>query len=224
VNRLGAGELRSVLDSGAPELGWRERGELLAREIGELPTVVIAHGLAVPAAIAAALRRPPAALVLSNGPIRRLDAVTAAFARLVSSRPGAAVFEHGALRPRAWLGWLASSAGLRRAVVNPYVMDRDTVAALCGPLVASPADRRALTSYLRSLRDLPDATSLRCPVLLLWGDRDPLYPPEEASFLEAALPGAEHLAVPGGQHVHPEERPWETADRVDRWLRDHGLR
>lgn len=224
LERFGASEARSILDPGAPEDGWRERAASLANELAQRPTVLVAHGLAVPAAIAAALRTSPAALVLSNGPLRRLDAFTAALTRACGSRPSAALFERTALRPGPWLSWLASSAGLRRAVVNPYVMDRDTVASLCGPLVASAAGRHALASYVRSLAELPDPSALRCPVLLLWGDGDPLYPAEEAAYVEAMLPQAEHRSVPGGQHVHVEERPWETADRLGAWLSDQGLR
>ncbi|MES2638643.1 MAG: alpha/beta hydrolase [Myxococcota bacterium] len=223
LERLGHGEAHSVIDSHASGHGWAERAQVIAEQLQRAPTVLVGHGLAVPAAIAAALMTPPAALVLSNGPVRRLDPFARALAGLCATRGGAAVAQRSVLLPRPWLGWLASSAGLRRAAVNPYVMDRDTVAALCGPLVASGAGRAAVASYLGSLRTLPDATALKCPVLLLWGDADPLYPAEEAAFLEAALPGAEHRSVPGGQHVHPEERPWEMADRLAAWLAEKGL-
>ncbi len=223
VERLGRGESRSVIDPSAPGDGWSDRASVLAQELRQRPTVLIAHGLAVPAAIAAALLVPPAALVLCNGPIRALDPVTSALAHLCSTRGGAALARNTVLRPRPWLGWLASSAGLRRAVVNPYVMDRDTVAVLCGPLVATDSSRAAVAAYLGSLGALPDPRGLQCPVLLLWGDADPLYPIEEAAFLESAVTGAQHRSVPGGQHVHPEERPWELADRLAAWLAERGL-
>lgn len=223
VERLGFGEARSVIDPEAPDHGWPDRAAVIADALGGAPTVLVAHGLAIPAAVEAALRTPPAALVLSNGPLRRLDPFARALAGLCATRPGAAVAQHALLRPQPWLGWLASSAGLRRAVANPYVMDRDTVAALCGPLVATVAGRAAVAAYIGSLRELPDPRALRCPVLLLWGDADPLYPMEQASFLEAALSGVDHRSVPGGRHVHPEERPWEMADRLAAWLAERGL-
>lgn len=223
VDRLGYGEARSVLDPSAPGDGWSARASVIAEEVARRPTVLVAHGLAVPAAIAAALLVPPAALVLCNGPIRTLDPFTAALARLCATRAGAALARNTVLRPRPWLGWLASSAGLRRAAVNPYVMDRDTVAVLCGPLVATEQGRAAVAAYLGSLGALPDPRGLTCPVLLLWGDGDPLYPIEEAAFLESAVAGAQHRSVPGGQHVHPEERPWEMADRLASWLAERGL-
>jgi pimeloyl-ACP methyl ester carboxylesterase len=224
--RLGAGGAACIVDPAFPAEGWSERADHLADDIrADSDTVLVAHGLAVPAAIAASLRAPPRALVLSNGPVTRLDPFTRALGGLAARPGGRALLARGVLAPRPWLRWLASSAGLRRAAVNPYVMDRDTVALLCGPLVASVEARQATASYLASLAaGLPDARSLRCPVLLVWGDADPLYPASEACFVEAGLPGARHVTVPGGQHVHPEERPWELADAIGAWLPDQGHR
>jgi pimeloyl-ACP methyl ester carboxylesterase len=208
AERLGGGELRDVVDPAAPE-GWEERASALAPAFAG--RLVVAHGLALPAAIAAARLSPPRALVLSNGPLGRLDPVTAALARA----PGLPFL----LNPAIWLRWLASSAGLRRAVVNPYVMDRDTVVALCGPSVDSAAGRRATAAYAKSLlRPLPDARDLPCPVLLLWGDADALYPPFLAASGEAAGPGTTYVAVPGGRFLHPEERPWAMADAIASWV------
>ncbi|MDP2312786.1 MAG: alpha/beta hydrolase [Pseudomonadota bacterium] len=212
-----------MIDAAAPTHGWKDRAQALVPDLARRPTVLVAHGLAVPAAIAAALATPPVALVLCNGPLRALDPVTRMLARACATRAGAAVTQRTLLQRRAWIGWLASSAGLRRAVVNPYVMDHDTVAALCGPLVDTAAGRAAVATYLGSLVSLPDPRALRCPVLLLWGDADPLYPMAEAAFLEAGISTVEHRAVPGGQHVHPVERPWEMADRLAAWLLDQGV-
>ncbi len=224
-DRLGGDPARSVLDSTFPEHGWRERAEALVGRLGSEPVVVVAHGLAAPVAIAAALKSPPAALVLSNGPITRLDSFTAIAARMAGSPGSRALLEHALLRPPFWLRWLASSAGLRRAVVNPYVMDRDTVALLCQPSVATPADRQATVAYLRSLAEgLPDVRAVACPVLLAWGSGDPLYPASEADYAEAGCPRARHLSIPGGRFVHPEERPWAMADAIEGWLVDQGLR
>jgi pimeloyl-ACP methyl ester carboxylesterase len=61
---------------------------------------------------------------------------------------------------------------------------------------------------------LPDARALRVPLLLVWGDDDRLHPAAEATTLEAAVPGARHLAIPGGRWGHPEERPWALADAI----------
>lgn len=224
IARLGQGRSIDVTDAAAPTDGWSERAEVIADSLRRRPTILVAHGLAVPAAIGAALRAPPRALVLSNGPVTRLDPITAALGRLASLPGGARVVAQGVLRPALWIPWLASSAGLRRAVVNPYVMDRDTVATLCEPLVASSAGRRSVASYLASLwRGLPDARSIVCPTMLAWGDEDALYPACEACVLEASLPIVKHVAVPGGRFLHPEERPWELADHL-RALLEEGPR
>ena len=207
----GAVSCEDVLDS-AGGGGWCEAGDALARTL-DADTVLVAHGLAVPAAVHAAMQVAPRRLVLTNGPTTWLHPVVRAVAE--GARAGGIVFAETALRPAPWLGWLASSVCLRRAVVNPYVMDRDTVAALCGPQVATSAGRRALAAYLGSLAGgLPDTRSLRVPLLLVWGDDDRLHPAREATALEATVSGARHVAIPGGHWGHPEERPWALADAI----------
>lgn len=221
--RLGWGEAESVLALAGPGGDWRTAADAIAARCSAEPTVVVAHGLAVPAAVAAATRRAPAGLVLMNGPLRRVDPFARALGRIAAAPGGAAALSATVLQPALWLAWLRSSAGLRRAVVNPYVMDRDTVALLCGPLVEAAEGRRSVAAWLRGLRELPAPGALTAPLLLLWGDGDPLYPSSEAAFLEASVPGARHVAVPGGQHAHPEERPWEVADRLAAWLSEQGF-
>lgn len=181
-----------------------------------VPTGLVAHGTAVPVAIrAAAIARPPA-LVLSNGPVTRLDP---ALALVAASCRAPWLAARTILQPDLLELWLASSLGLRRAVVNPYVMDRDTVVALVDPLVRSPKIRHALARFLASLPGSVRATPrYEGPTLLCWGEIDRLYPARVADEARALLPGADHDAIPGAQHMHPEERPWELADRVQAWL------
>ncbi len=180
------------------------------------PLAVVAHGTAVPVALAAASLSPPARLVLSDGPIHRLDPFTRALASLCRVPRIAA---NTLLQPAFLERWLSSSAGLRRAVVNPYVMDRDTVVALLAPLVRTPQSRLALARFLGSL---PEAVRsphrFEGPTLLCWGELDPLYPIQMADEARRWLPRATTVSIPGGQHMHPEERPWEIADQVAAWL------
>lgn len=221
INRLGGGEARGVLDPEHPT--WESKGAALAAEPGFAGRVVVAHGLAVPVAVAAALRVPPRILILSNGPLRRLDPATRAIAAVAAS-PAGALLEHIAFRPQLLVPVLASSAVLRRSVVNPYVMDRDTVAMLCGPLVQAPEDRRALRLFMKSLvTGLPDAGLLTCPVFLIWGDSDPLNPASEADWLDARLGGRRRVDVAGGRLFHPEERPWAIADAISAILAREGV-
>lgn len=195
--------------------GWMASAEALAARVSA-GDVVVAHGLAVPVAIAMdALARergaPLGAVALLNGPLERLDPISAAVVQL-ARLPGAAhTLFHGA----PWLAWLRSSAGLRRAVNNPYAMDRDTVAALCGPLVADAARRLALVAWLRSLRTpWPSADTITAPLTLIWGDNDDLHPLGEADAIAARrAPGVVRVAS-GGRFVWPEELPWALADAV----------
>jgi pimeloyl-ACP methyl ester carboxylesterase len=176
----------------------------------------VAHGLAVPAVVyAATLNRFPG-IVLSNGPLARVDRVSTA---LRKARFALRVL----LLPPVWTAWLRSSAGLRRAVVNPYVMDRDTVAALCGGLVETNAGRAQVAAWLSALETLPELAAPLAPTLILWGEADPLYPASEASYGASRMVGSTYVAVPGGHHIHPVERPWEMADRLGAWLQDHAL-
>jgi pimeloyl-ACP methyl ester carboxylesterase len=168
--------------------------------------VLIAHGTAVPLARAAAVRTPPAGLVLSNGPLGPLPAAARVLTRIARTL---------AHRPTWVVPWLESSAGLRRWVVNPYVWDHDTVVTVCGPLFEVGSPRDHTTAFLRALPALAsEAPTPRVPTLGIWGDNDRVFP-----VLEASLSGAlsSLSTVTGGQHYHPLERPWEIADRARLW-------
>jgi pimeloyl-ACP methyl ester carboxylesterase len=181
--------------------------------------VVVGHGLAVPVLTGLPPELPLAALVLSNGPVTRLDPVTRLLAR-VCARPGLAAAT--VLQPALFQRWLWSSAGLRRAVVNPYVMGRDTVVAVTAQALSTAAARRNLAAFIVSLDELqwgpaPDlATDL--PTLLVWGDDDRLVPPDQAEALRVRFENCVQVSIPGGRHLHLVERPWELADRVHDWL------
>lgn len=206
-DHLGTGRCVAVPEGAGTT--WERAGEALAREAAGM--LLVAHGLAVPAALHAAILGGPCAVVVSNGPVTRVDPVTRTIARLLAP-PGAPGL---LLRPEPWLAWLRSSLGLRRAVANPYVMDRDIVAALCASRVADPDSRRALAGYLQSVvAALPDPHQVRVPTWAVWGDEDVLYPDFEADYLDTCLGGGRRLVVSGGRFVHPVERPWSVADRV----------
>ncbi len=69
------------------------------------------------------------------------------------------------------------------------------------------------------------AEQVRCPTLILTGDRDRQFPPAEGARI-AAYYGAEHLVVPGASHLGvvahaPTAR--ELAGQVVAWLAAHGI-
>ena len=205
VNRAG-GQAVPLLNPGLANDLDAVAARIVART--EPDDVCIAHGLAVPALVRALqLGAAPRAVVLSNGPITRVDRVTRGWMGLGSLLPVA-------LAPPIVTRWLRSSAGLRRAVCNPYIMDRDTLAAIADPLFSTGALRGAVAEYLRSLGTLPALPVAGAPVWLVWGDDDPLYPLSEADSADVILGGGRVIAIPGGRFGHPEERPWALADRV----------
>lgn len=222
--RIGGG---IVLDSAEFSPDYRRAGQELAERIQneKTPIVLVAHGLALPMAIMAAQHAPLALLVLSNGPITRLDPVTAALAQMASRPGGPALLSATLFQPRLWIRYLASSLGLRRLVANPYVMDRDTVATLASPALSDYATRQHLAARLSSLNTgLPDVKTITCPVRLIWGDADPLYPGYEADYIYSALSNCTWERIPGAQHLHPWERPWELADRLVACIQDLPIR
>ncbi|MBI2913653.1 MAG: dienelactone hydrolase family protein [Chloroflexi bacterium] len=63
----------------------------------------------------------------------------------------------------------------------------------------------------RGLSDI----DVRCPALLVVGDRDEVAPPSRLSALAAAIPGAELAVVPGADHFW-----WGSEDRLARIVSD----
>ena len=164
---------------------------------------VFAHGLAVPIALQVGAEH----VVVSNGPVTRVDPVVRGLARM-----GAGLIARSVLRPGFATRWLSSSGGLRRTVVNPYVMDRDIVVMLTQAVLESAASRRTAAAWMAQLPGTVPLVSPKAKAIsAIWGDYDPLYPLSEAQ----ALVGDGALSViPGWRHFHPEERPWESADRL----------
>lgn len=183
--------------------------------------VIVAHGAALPVAWRAAEAVSARALVLSDGPLTRLDPVLGALCGVARSPR---LLAHTVLQPSFLRTWLSSSAGLRRAAINPYVADRDTVVALLEPLTRSSAHRLAVARFLQSLPPaLGERPRFQGPTLLCWGDSDPLYPPKVADEGRLFFPNLETIAIEGGQHLHPLERPWAMADTVAEWLTRQGI-
>lgn len=176
--------------------------------------VLIAHGLAVPVAMAVGARRPTLPLVLANGPIGAMHPLVAAIGGLARTGPLATAV----LAPRLSVPLLASSLGLRRAVRNPYVMDRDNVVAICAPSLRSKDRRKAASALLGSLPAFLRSTpQIHSPTLLVWGDEDRLHPPAMVDEARARILHLEHHRVPGGRFLHPVEQPWDMADSIVEW-------
>jgi hypothetical protein len=126
------------------------------------------------------------------------------------------VLSSGLFHPRILRPWLASSLGLRRAVKNPYVMDREVVDELTASMVRS---RSARKDAARWLKDLEFPVQFPANVHAVWGDEDALHPVEV--ILDALGPEKVHR-IAGGRWFHPQERPWALADACLEILRTHG--
>jgi hypothetical protein len=170
-------------------------------------SAVVAHGLAVPIA----MRVKGVRVYVSNGPLQHPESVMRGL-----TSAGQSTLAQLILQPALALRWMSSSAGLRRAVVNPYVMDRDTVVRLSQAVLATAETRKSAASWIKDVSAGIDQNWVveSSEVFGIWGDSDPLYP---LGQLRKALggPGANPPSViPGGRNMHLVERPWELADRV----------
>ncbi|GHU72147.1 alpha/beta hydrolase [Spirochaetia bacterium] len=63
-------------------------------------------------------------------------------------------------------------------------------------------------AFGRSLRAFPGR------VLILWGEKDPLFPPDAASPLRVLRPDAVFTVIPGAGHLPHQEKPEETAGAI----------
>ena len=189
----------------------------LAQHISKIkhPVVLIAHGAAIPIAIEASRHCAPSGLVLSNGPISSMDRFTygltqwAAVPRALTEK---------LISPARTMALLSSSIGLRRLVVNPYVMDHDTTVTVCGPIFDSTDRLTRMRLYLDGLENYdwkgPPPT---LPLLICFGDADPLTLCNYKEILKKRGSTCDSSPVPGGRYLHPIERPWELADRSIEW-------
>jgi pimeloyl-ACP methyl ester carboxylesterase len=73
--------------------------------------------------------------------------------------------------------------------------------------------------FLDARDDLsPDLARVTAPVLLLWGDADPISPVSVGVRLRQLLPNAELTVIPGGNHDLVSERASEVTPHIERHL------
>ena len=164
-------------------------------------TQVVAHGLAVPLALELAQMKPELKITVSNGPTDHHRMFS-----LLSKLPKIA------LHPSLALPSLASSLAFRRLVINPYVMNRDTIALLSKDILDNPKIRKHIHEYWKELQNWKSPSNLTSQeISLIWGTEDILFPipkPEQMSFKSSLQ------LIHGGAHFHPIERPWTIADQI----------
>jgi len=217
--------VRPVVDSGRalvlPELLHPPPDRVgipeLARGIAPLlddRAVLLSHGLAHPVALELAAHTPAAGVALMNGPLPGVGSSVV--------RSALAAWSLGPARSRLPARWLfglqASSAFLRRTVSDPHVMDRDIVAMLCAPSLATPRHRRVTGEYLRLMSNMrcPDLPA-GLPVALLWSTGDPAHPLPRTSDLPPQLARAKLMIMEGARYYAIEHQPWRVGERVLHW-------
>jgi pimeloyl-ACP methyl ester carboxylesterase len=70
----------------------------------------------------------------------------------------------------------------------------------------------------------PDVSSIRAPVLLLWGAHDRLVPLKTAQEIRRDLPSARLVVIEGAGHMLFEERPDDCNRAIEDFLRDAAAR
>lgn len=209
---------------GCTSMTWtlcKESGSL-GEQIQQLSSVIeqqsidtiVAHGLSVPLALEASHISSNKQLILSNGLLTSKVGLIKWILPRLQQIP--CTVKRQLLRPSIGIPVMASSAAFRRLVINPYVMDRQTLESLTKKLLSNSQYRINVGKYLTSL----ETWKLRAPnntvVSGIWGDHDLLFPLEQMEVGQHALPNLQKQTtiIPGGAHFHPVERPWAIADAI----------
>jgi len=168
---------------------------------------VATHGLLLPFLLWAIGDQPVHRIIVSNGPFDQLDP----FSSLAQKVPSKMLSWY--LHPLISLPFFRSSFGMRRLVINPYVMDAEMVKQSCAPLKKHTA-RKSLSTYIQKIPTLPLPKNIQSPGLVLWGDQDILYPITIATKICSRYPSFTRKDIRGGAFLHPLERPWAMADLI----------
>ena len=172
---------------------------------------VVAHGLGVPLLLAFANAHRIKHAFISNGPLKNLDPLCSTFSKLPLSA------QQLYLHPRISFRYFRSSLGMRRSVVNPYVMDEETVSTVCAPL-QNAATRKNMALYLVEIASFEPPYKIDAPLTLIWGDHDLLYPISVCTEIQTRYPHSQRFDIEGGKIFHPIERPWAIADIIHNQL------
>ena len=111
------------------------------------------------------------------------------------------------------------AVGLRQVFHDDSLVTPDKIAEYVAPM-RRPGASAALHGLLLGTDDLhfPGVIrEVRAPTLILWGRYDTWIPPRDADRFAADIPGARVVMMETG-HMPQEERPAETAARVEEFL------
>lgn len=77
---------------------------------------------------------------------------------------------------------------------------------------------RQITAIMTRPDSRPGLAAIRCPTLVLVGDKDEATPPERAAEIADGIPGARLVAVPESGHLSPLEQPAHVTRALVEWL------
>jgi pimeloyl-ACP methyl ester carboxylesterase len=120
-----------------------------------------------------------------------------------------------------WLPRLVFLRAERTSLPQGVALPRELRADLWGAF-RRPEVRRFVSrmcgGYQGSLPRLPELyPAIRCPTLVLWGERDRHFPPVHARDLHEAIPGSRLALVPGGEHWMAWHAAPEVAAHILAW-------
>ncbi len=176
--------------------------ELLA-QLGEPPAHMVGLSLGGCVALALGLRHPAR--------VRSLTLVNS-FARYRSS--GWASLRRGL--KRVWLLWFRPMEAMA-AFVAEGLFPKPEQRPLYEAAVAS-ISKNSKQSYFLSVRAIgrfdveAQLSAIRCPTLIVAGDRDTTVPLEWKEFLHRSIPGSQWLVIPDSGHATPYDQ-WEAFNR-----------
>jgi pimeloyl-ACP methyl ester carboxylesterase len=107
----------------------------------------------------------------------------------------------------------ARAASLRRCFADPALVTPELLERYLAP-TRLPGAREALAAFLATPGPATYAAlppRLRLPTLILWGERDALWPLADAERLRREVPGGALRVIPGAGHMLQEERPAAVA-------------
>ncbi len=191
----------------------------LARVEGLRDFVLVGHDLGGLYALTYALAHPHRlrALVLLNTTIYPDPMVALALVPLLAPGFGETY------------SWLAGSQRYRELVVRGLatMYPRETPSDVLRELTAPYGQTSSWLSLVRAFRGLNPLrvlgwkrrmAGLELPVLILWGEGDPYFPPSVPERMQRDLPDSRLEYVPNGGHFLMLKRPRETTEAILRFL------
>lgn len=205
--------------------------DVVRRELGDPPVVLIGHSIGTQVALEAYRRRPEgiAALVLLCGSFGRVTYTFKGSEMLASVLPN--LIEFAAKHPKVTRA-IWSSVPPRVAIAVARLTGDVNLGAVRLEDVEPYFQHVTIVDFelfLRMLRAAGEHSAedilpqVRVPVLVVAGARDSFTPAAVSEAMAEAIPGAELEVIASGTHLAPLEHHAEIAQRIGAFLTRNGL-